>query len=65
MPLTSMSNLIKEPVTRLSIVKSTAQSVNPEFIKDYDVSLLSVVIVLAWTFIFVYGSFLILKKRDL
>jgi ABC-type transport system involved in multi-copper enzyme maturation permease subunit len=65
MPLTSMSNLIKEPVTRLSIVKSTAQSVNPEFVKDYDVSLLSVVIVLAWTFIFVYCSFLILKKRDL
>ncbi len=65
MPLESMGNLIKEPITRLNIVKSTAQTVNPEFVKDYDVSFLSVIIVLVWTSVFIYGSYRVLKSRDL
>ncbi|MDN6281177.1 MAG: ABC transporter permease [Psychroflexus sp.] len=65
LPLGSMSNLIIEPFTKMENIKMGAQAINPEFIKSYDVSFLSVFIVLVWTFIFVYGSLLILRKRDL
>ncbi|MGO3690702.1 MAG: ABC transporter permease [Psychroflexus halocasei] len=65
LPLESMSNLIIEPFTKMENIKMGAQAINPAFIKSYDVSFVSILIVLAWTFIFVYSSFAILKKRDL
>lgn len=65
LPLESMSNLIIEPFTKMENIKMGAQAINPGFIKSYDVSFVSILIVLIWTFIFVYSSFVILKKRDL
>lgn len=65
LPLESMSNLIIEPITRMENIKMGAQSIDPTFIKSYDVSFVSIMIVLVWTFIFIYGSFAILKKCDL
>jgi len=64
-PLESMSNLIKEPVTRLGGVQSVANQLGEEFTKNYDVPFLSIAIVLVWTFLFIYWSYAILKKRDL
>ncbi len=65
-PLASMSNLIKEPFSRLGAVQSAAsQIIGESFIKDYSVQPLTLLIVLAWTFLFIYWSYLILKKRDL
>jgi len=64
-PLNSMSNLIKEPFTRLDIVKLATSQVNPEFVKDYKVHIMSLIIPIVWTFIFVWGSLSLLKKRDL
>jgi ABC-type transport system involved in multi-copper enzyme maturation permease subunit len=64
-PLESMSNLIKEPATRLGGVQSVASQLGEEFTKNYDVQFLSVAIVLVWTFLFIYWSYAILKKRDL
>lgn len=64
-PFESMSNLIKEPFTRLGAVKSVANQVGEQFNKNHDVQILDVLIVLAWTFIFIYGSYALLKKRDL
>lgn len=64
-PLEAMSNLIKEPMTRLGAVQSAATQLGENFTKSYDVTLLNVAIVLVWTFLFVYWSFAILKKRDL
>jgi len=34
-------------------------------IKDYDVHFSSILIVLVWTFLFVYFSYKLLKNRDL
>ena len=65
LPLQSMSNLIIEPMTRLGIVKSTASQLNSEFTKTYDVEWSAVLIVLGWSFIFIYSSWRLLKKRDL
>lgn len=64
-PLASMSNLIKEPFSRLGAVQSAANQLGESFDKNYDVELLTVGIVLVWTFLFIYWSYLILKKRDL
>ena len=60
-----MSNLIKEPFSRLGAVQSAANQLGEAFDKDYSVQPLTILIVLVWTFLFVYGSYYILKRRDL
>lgn len=65
MPLESMSNLIIEPFTRLSVIKNIQDAVGENSTKDYAVHFSSLLIVLAWTAIFIYFSYKIIKKRDL
>ncbi|WP_396157110.1 ABC transporter permease [Flavobacterium sp.] len=65
MPLESMSNLIIEPFSRLSIIKNIQSAVGEKGIKDYDVHFTSILIVLLWTAIFIFLSYTIIKKRDL
>jgi ABC-type transport system involved in multi-copper enzyme maturation permease subunit len=65
MPLESMSNLIKEPFTRLNAVQSVAKQIGEDLSKDFSVHWYQIAIVMAWTFIFIYASYWILQKRDL
>ncbi|WP_343329550.1 ABC transporter permease [Polaribacter staleyi] len=65
LPLEALSNLIKEPFSRLGAVKSIANQVGENFTKSYDVDFSTILIVCAWTFIFIYSSYRLLKKRDL
>ena len=65
LPLEAMSNLIVEPFTRLSIIKTIGNQIGVENTKDYDVHYLSILIVMIWTYLFVYFSYRILKNRDL
>jgi ABC-type transport system involved in multi-copper enzyme maturation permease subunit len=64
-PLEAMSNLIKEPFTRLGAVQTVAKQVGEDLSKDFSVQILDVFIVLGWTAVFIYLSFVLLKKRDL
>lgn len=64
-PLESMSNLIVEPFTRLSLVKTIGTQIGVENIKDYDVHFSTILIVLAWTLVFISLSLKLLKNRDL
>lgn len=64
-PLESMSNLIVEPFTRLSVVKNLGEQIGVESLKDYDVHFSSILIVLIWTSIFMFSSYNLLKNRDL
>ncbi len=64
-PLWSMSNLIDRPLERLSFVKSAASQLNADVGIDYAVHWYEIVIVIIWIFIFIYGSYALLKKRDL
>lgn len=64
-PLEAMSNLIIEPFSRLSVIRSIGTQMGVNDIKDYDVHFSSILIVLAWTFLFVYFSYKLLKNRDL
>lgn len=65
LPLESMSNLIVEPFTRLSVIKSIENQIGVQGFKDYGVHYLNILIVLVWTFLFIYFSYKLLKKRDL
>ena len=66
LPLESMSNLIVEPFSRLSVVKNIQTAIGGAGNgKDYDVHFTSILIVLAWTVIFILMSYKLLKKRDL
>lgn len=64
-PLESMSNLIVEPFTRLSIIKNIQVTIGENGIKDYSVHSSALLIVICWTAIFIFFSYLLIKKRDL
>lgn len=66
LPLESMSNLIVEPFTKLSVIKNIETTIGGAAnLKDYDVHWYSILIVLAWTAIFISSSYYLLKRRDL
>jgi ABC-type transport system involved in multi-copper enzyme maturation permease subunit len=65
LPLQSMSNLIVEPFSRLSVVKNLGTQIGLDNIKDYGVHFSSIGIVLCWTVIFIFLSYRLLKNRDL
>ena len=61
-----MSNLIVEPFSRLSVIKNIQTSIGgAEKLKDYGVHFTSILIVVAWSAIFIFLSYKLLKKRDL
>lgn len=65
LPLNAMSNLIKQPFSRLSAVQSVANQVGEDFNFDYAVHWYEIAIVMGWTSIFIFLSYALLKKRDL
>lgn len=64
-PLQSMSHLIAEPFTRFSVVRNLAHQAGSPIDKSYEITWQSIVIVLAWTTLFYFWSYYLLKKRDL
>jgi len=64
-PLESMSNLIVNPGPRLSVIKNIGSQMGIDTDIDYSVNYFTVLIVLTWTFLFVYFSYKLLKNRDL
>ncbi|MEK9613965.1 MAG: ABC transporter permease [Flavobacteriaceae bacterium] len=64
-PLNSMGNLIKEPFSRLSAVQNIADQIGDGFTKDYSIHTGDVLIVMVWSTLFIWGSYTLLKIRDL
>ena len=65
-PIESMSNLIKEPFSRLSAIKTIEATIGgAKAVKDYSIDFSQISIVVIWIAIFIYASYYILKKRDL
>lgn len=65
LPLNAMSNLIKQPFSRLGAVKEVASQIGEQFDFDYAVHWYDVLIVLAWSSLFIFLSYRLLLKRDL
>jgi ABC-type transport system involved in multi-copper enzyme maturation permease subunit len=64
-PLESMSNLIVEPFSRLSVIKTIGTQIGVDSIKDYGVHFSSILIVVVWSLLFMLFSYKLLKNRDL
>jgi len=66
-PLHALSNVIIQPFTRFNKVKSLAKTTNTKELLDIDwhIHPMQLIILIIWTFIFVYFSYWLLKKRDL
>jgi prolipoprotein diacylglyceryltransferase len=60
-----MSNLIVEPFTRLSFVKTIGTQIGVTQLKDYSVHWYGILIVVIWILIFMLLSYKLLQKRDL
>ena len=64
-PLEAMSNLINRPFERLDFIQTAANQLKADINIDYAVHWYEVLIVLVWIFLFIYGTYALLKKRDL
>ncbi len=64
-PLEAMSNLINRPFERLDFIQTAANQLKADINIDYAVHWYEVLIVLFWIFFFIYGTYALLKKRDL
>jgi hypothetical protein len=60
-----MSQLLIEPFSKLSAIKNMNSQIGIAYTKDYDVHFFTILIVIFWTIVFIYLSYLLLKKRDL
>lgn len=65
LPLESMSNLIVNPGPRLSVIKNIGTQMGIETEGNFSVDYTAVLIVIVWTFVFIYFSYKLLKNRDL
>ncbi len=66
-PLQAMSNLIIQPFSRFKFVKTMAKESNTKELLniDYHIHWYQLLIVVIWTFIFIFLSYKLLKRRDL
>ena len=65
LPLESMARLIKEPATRLNAVQSVADQIGEQIDLNYHVQWYEFLLVAGWTSLFIYWSYVLLRKRDL
>lgn len=66
-PLHALSNVIIQPFTRFNKIKSLAKTTNTKELLniDYHIHPTQLLILVFWTFVFVYVSYWLLKRRDL
>ncbi len=65
LPMEAMASLIKQPFTRLSAVQNASKQLGANLSNDFAVHWYQLLIVIVWSFIFIYLSYALLKKRDL
>ena len=64
-PMQAFSNTIDEPFTRLSAVRNIVTQIGQEIAPHPGVQYETLLIVMIWSAIFIWGSFKILQRRDL
>ncbi|BAO56620.1 hypothetical protein NMS_2611 [Nonlabens marinus S1-08] len=66
LPLNAMTNLIKQPFTRIDLIGSSLDQVTQgSMVFDYHIDWVDVLSVLLWSTLFIYWSYALLKRRDL
>ncbi len=64
-PLEAMKNLINLPFQRLNFIEAAANQLQADIQIDYALHWYEALIVLVWIFLFIYGAYALLKRRDL
>lgn len=64
-PLESISNLIREPFSRLSAIRTMKDQIGMAQAPEYGMDYGNLAVVLAWTALFIFLSYKIVQKRDL
>ena len=65
LPLEAMSNLIKQPFTRMSAIKNAANQIGVDVNYEYGLQISDIFVVIIWTSIFISLSYYLIKRRDL
>jgi ABC-2 type transport system permease protein len=66
LPLNAMSNLIKQPFTKIDLVESTFNQISiSEVDFQYDIEWVDILSVCIWSTLFIYWAYALLKRRDL
>lgn len=66
LPLNAMTNLIKQPFTRIDLIgKSIDQVTQGSVVFQYHIEWVDILSVCIWSFLFIYWSYALLKRRDL
>ncbi|GLB53576.1 ABC transporter permease [Neptunitalea chrysea] len=65
LPIQSLSNLIKEPVSRFNAVMTLANQVGEDLTRDYTTHWYEYTIVIIWTLFFLFFTYITLKRRNL
>lgn len=66
LPLNAMNDLVKDPSTKVDMVKTMINQVDMGgIVFNYDIEWLSIVSALIWSSLFIYWSYALLKHRDL
>jgi ABC-2 type transport system permease protein len=66
LPLNAMSNLIKQPFTKIDLVESTFNQISiSEVDFQYDIEWVDILSVCIWSALFIYWAYALLKRRDL
>lgn len=66
LPLNAMSNLIKQPFTKINLVQAGQNMLGANELKfEYAVEWVDIVSVLIWSSLFIYWSYWLIKRRDL
>lgn len=64
-PFGSMWATIPEPLSRLGAIRAAAEQVGETISKDYSIQLLPMMMAVLWSAFFIWGSWALLKKRNL
>lgn len=64
-PFNSSESLIPNPLPRLEFVKQTSNQLGEVYNIDYSVPVFNIVVSFLWSMLFIYGAYMIIKKRDL
>ncbi len=64
-PFSAMEKIIPPPFLRMKAIQDMSTQMGQEIVHNFDIRTASVFSGIIWTGIFIYGSYLLLKKRDL
>lgn len=64
-PFNSSERLIPNPIPRLDFIQQATSQMGGTYSMDYNIPVFNILVSLIWSALFIYGSYALIKKRDL